>query len=181
MRALQEELDDPDPQDCGRCSVCTAPRFAGAPDAALVREAHLHLRARPVVLEVKKMAPDADARMRKVPDAVRAEEGRARARLGDDGWDPLVQAGLRSGALGDALVEAAAEAVRTWRPPVAWVAAIPSARSGDAVPAFAQRLAAALGLPYAPVLSRVADRPPQREMANAVQQVANVRGAFAVT
>jgi ATP-dependent DNA helicase RecQ len=29
-------------------------------------------------------------------------------------------------------------------------------------------------------VSRVDDRPPQREMANAAQQAANVRGAFAV-
>src|SRR5215218_9263687 len=28
MRALQEELDDPDPQDCGRCATCAGPRFA---------------------------------------------------------------------------------------------------------------------------------------------------------
>ena len=48
------------------------------------------------------------------------------------------------------------------------------------MPDFAQRLAAALGLPFAPVLQRVGERPPQREMANAPQQVANVRGAFAV-
>ena len=34
MRVLQEELDDPEADDCGRCSVCTAPRFAGAPDPA---------------------------------------------------------------------------------------------------------------------------------------------------
>ena len=39
MRALQEELDDPAPQDCGRCSVCTQPRYDGALDPALVREA----------------------------------------------------------------------------------------------------------------------------------------------
>jgi len=42
------------------------------------------------------------------------------------------------------------------------------------------RLAAALGLPFAPVVNRVEDRPPQREMANAAAQAANVRGAFAV-
>ena len=48
-------------------------------------------------------------------------------------------------------------------------------------PASPQRLAAALGLPYAPVLERVGDNPPQREMANSAQQVANVRGEFRVT
>src|SRR5438046_3166503 len=36
MRVLQEELDDPDPRDCGRCAVCTAPRFNQAPATELV-------------------------------------------------------------------------------------------------------------------------------------------------
>jgi ATP-dependent DNA helicase RecQ len=35
-------------------------------------------------------------------------------------------------------------------------------------------------LEFAPLLERAADRPPQREMANSAQQVANVRGAFRV-
>jgi ATP-dependent DNA helicase RecQ len=180
MRALQEELDDPDPQDCGRCSVCVGPRFDGPLDALLVRDAALHLRSRPMVLEVKKMAPDSEGRMKKIPEHVRAEEGRALARLGDGGWDPLVQAGRAAGRFDDELVAAAAEAVRSWNVGLGWVTAMPSLRSGALVPDFAERLAAALGLPFAPVLQRVTDGPPQREMANAVQQVANVRGSFAV-
>jgi ATP-dependent DNA helicase RecQ len=181
MRALQEELDDPDPQDCGRCSVCAGPKFDGPLDETLVRDGAIHLRSRPVLLEVKKMAPDGDGRMKKIGEAVRAEEGRALARLGDGGWDRLVQAGRAAGRFDDELVAAAAETLRGWRPPVGWVTAVPSLRSGALVPDFAQRLAGALGLPFAPVLGRVTDGPPQREMANAPQQVANVRGAFAVT
>src|SRR4051794_19602448 len=154
MRALREELDDPAPEDCGVCAVCTAPRFAGPLDPALVREATLHLRSRPLVLEAKKMAPDAEGRMKKLPDDLRAEDGRALARLGDGGWDPLVQSGRRAGEFGDELVAAAAEAVRAWRVPVAWVAAVPSRRSGELVPDFARRLAAALQLPYLPLLER---------------------------
>ena len=109
MRALQEELDDPAPEDCGRCSVCAGPRYDGPLDPELVREASLHLRSRPLVLEVKKMAPDPEGAMRKIPDGVRAEEGRALARLGDGGWDPLVQAGRKAGRFDDELVAAAAE------------------------------------------------------------------------
>ena len=181
MRALQEELDDPAPEDCGRCSVCAGPRYDGPLDPALVREASLHLRSRPLVLEVKKMAPDAEGAMRKIPDGVRAEEGRALARLGDGGWDPLVRAGRSAGRFDDELVAAAAEVVRGWGVPVRWVAAIPSRRSGELVPGFARALAERLGLAFAPILERVADGPPQREMANSHQQVANVRGRFAVT
>src|SRR5882724_4192440 len=115
MRALQEELDDPDPQD-----------------PALIRAATLHLRSKPLVLEVKKMAPDEDGSMRKLADDVRAEEGRALARLGDGGWDPAVQAGRRAGRFDDELVEAAAEVVRGWSA-AAWVCGVPSDRSGELV------------------------------------------------
>ncbi len=184
MRSLQEELDDPEPADCGRCSVCTAPRFDSALDAALVREAALHLRARPLPIDVKKMAPDAEGRMRKIPEDAQAGEGRALARFGDGGWDPLVQAGRASGTparFADELVDAAAELVRSWGVPARWVAAVPSARSGELVPDFARRLADRLGIAWAPVLERTGDRPPQREKANAATQAANVRGAFAVT
>jgi len=180
MRALQEELDDPDPRDCGRCAVCAGARYGGPLDPALVREAALALRSRPLVLEARKMAPDETGALKKIPGGVRAEDGRALARLGDGGWDPLVQAGLKSGRLADELVDAAAAVLRDWRAPVAWVAAVPSRRSGELVPDFARRLAEALGLELVPALDRVADRPPQREMANAAQQVTNVRGAFAV-
>jgi ATP-dependent DNA helicase RecQ len=188
MRALQEELDDPEPSDCGRCSVCAGPRFDGPLDPVAVRDASIHLRSRPVLVEVKKMAPGADGRMKKIPDPVRVEEGRALARFGDGGWDRLVQAGRAAGRFDDELVAAAAETIRGWGVVgggasgggVTWVTAIPSTRSGALVPDFAARLAAALGLPFADALARVEERPPQREMANAPQQVANVRGAFGV-
>jgi hypothetical protein len=67
MRALQEELDDPDPQDCGRCAVCAGPRFAEPLDPELVRGGDLHLRSKPVLLEVKKMAPTRTARCASSP------------------------------------------------------------------------------------------------------------------
>jgi ATP-dependent DNA helicase RecQ len=180
MRALQEELDDPEPADCGRCAVCAGPRCAGPLDPVLTREAALLLRSRPLALEVKKMAPGEDGAMRKLSEDVRAEEGRALARLGDGGWDPLVQAGMRAGRFGEELVDAAAALLREWRPPVEWIAAVPSRRPDDPVTDFARRLAAAAGLAFAPALERAAERPPQREMANSAQQVANVRGAFRV-
>ena len=180
MRVLQTELDDPDPRDCGRCGVCAGARFAGPLDPELVRAAAVHLRSRPLVLEVKKMAPAEAGAMKKIPEEVRAEEGRALARLGDGGWDPLVRSGRAAGRFDDELVLAAAELVRGWGVGVEWVAAVPSRRSGDLVPGLARRLADRLGLPYAPVLEQVADGPPQREMANSAQQVANVRGRFAV-
>jgi ATP-dependent DNA helicase RecQ len=180
MRALQEELDDPEPEDCGRCSVCAGPRLDLELDPELVRAGQRHLRARPLVLEPKKMAPDPEGKMRRIPEGVLVEEGRALARHGDAGWAPLIADGLRDGRLDHELVAAAAELVRTWGVPVEWVTTVPSRRVGEAVADFAHAVAERLGLPYRAVLERTADGPPQREMLNAAQQVGNVRGAFRV-
>ena len=180
MRALQEELDDPDAQDCGRCSVCTAPRFARPPDPALVEVAARHLRSRPVELEVKKMAPDAAGAMRKIPDDARIEPGWALARFGDGGWWPAVERGLRSGSFEQDVVAGLADILRSDGVRAAWITAVPSARLGRTIDVLAERLAAELGAQHVQLVTRTEDRPPQREMANAVQQAANVRGAFAV-
>ena len=180
MRALQEELDDPEPADCGRCAVCTAPRFAAAPDPRLVELAGRHLRARPVELEVKKMAPDATGTMRKIAESARVEPGWALARFGDGGWWPAIERGLAGGAFDAEVVGALADVVRAQVPSAAWVTAVPSARRGDTLDRLAGRLAAELQIAHRPLLARTGERPPQREMANAVGQAANVRGAFRV-
>ncbi|HEX3832896.1 MAG TPA: RecQ family ATP-dependent DNA helicase, partial [Solirubrobacteraceae bacterium] len=49
------------------------------------------------------------------------------------------------------------------------------------LPRLGERVAEALGVRYVELLERVVERPLQREMANAVSQAANVRGAFRVT
>jgi ATP-dependent DNA helicase RecQ len=180
MRVLQEELDDPDPQDCGRCSVCTAPRFDDAPSRELVELAERHLRSRPIELEVRKMAPDATGAMRKIPADALLEPGWALARIGDGGWWPAVDRGLRAGRLDDEVVTALADFVRAAGTRAAWVASVPSTRLGGVLHDAAHRLAAELGAEHVALLARTEERPPQREMANAVQQAANVRGAFRV-
>jgi ATP-dependent DNA helicase RecQ len=184
MQALQAELDDPAAAPCGRCSVCAGPRFDAPVDEALAREAYALVRSRPIVLTVRRQTPrTADEPGRKIPPEVQLEEGRALARAGDGGWDGLVRRGRREGRFDDELVTACADLLRRWRPepPPRWVTAVPSRRSGALVPDFAERLAAALGLPYVPVLERVGDNPPQREMENSPQQVTNVRGQFRVS
>jgi ATP-dependent DNA helicase RecQ len=181
MRTLQEELDDPEPRDCGRCAVCTAPRFAAPPDPALVEQAGRHLRAAPIELEVKKMAPDASGAMRKIPEEVRVEPGWALARFGDGGWWPAVERGLRGDGFEDAVVESLAEAVRAGAGEVAWVTLVPSVRLGATLDRLAAAVAARLGVPALSLVERTEERAPQSEMANAVQQAANVRGAFRVS
>jgi ATP-dependent DNA helicase RecQ len=183
MRTLQAELDDPAVDGtgpCGRCAVCTAPRFADPPDPRLVELAARHLRARPVELEVKKMAPDAAGTMRKIAENARTEPGWALARVGDGGWWPAVERGVAGGVDDPELVSALADILRARVASVAWMTVVPSVHLGGALDGLAQQLSVALAVPHLRLLERVADRPPQREMANAAQQAANVRGAFRV-
>lgn len=72
--------------------------------------------------------------------------------------------------------------VRTWAPQPApgWVACIPSHRPANLVPDFARRLAAALHLPFHPVLEKTDDRPAQKQMANSSQQARNVDGSLGI-
>ena len=97
MRALQEQLDDPAAQDCGRCSVCTAPRFASlrirrwwSSRGATCARGRWSSRC-------SKMAPDAAGTMRKIAEEARTEPGWALARFGDGGWWPAIDRGLRAG------------------------------------------------------------------------------------
>ncbi len=180
MRALQEELDDPEARDCGRCSVCTAPRFGDPPDPALVEQAWRHLRSRPIELEVKKMAPDpATGAMRKIPEGVRTEPGFALARFGDGGWWPAIERSFAAGEFPSELVDALAELAAPLAP--GWLTYVPSRARGESLATLARRVAETAGVPCLDLLTRLQSRPPQREMANAVQQVANVRGAFRIT
>jgi len=181
MRVLQEELDDPDPQDCGRCAVCTSPRFATAPASGLVELAQRHLRSRPLELDAKKMAPDAKTgAMRKIPVDALVEPGWALARVGDGGWWPAVERGIRAERFDDEIVEALGDVLRGAGVRPAWLSVVPSKSTGGAMTDLAQRLAAHLAVPCVALVERTEPRPPQRELANAVQQAANVRGAFRI-
>ena len=180
MRALQEELDDPEPADCGRCAVCTAPRFAAPPDAGLVEAAQRHLRSGSLPVEAKKLAPGPDGAMRKIPDGARVADGWALARVGDGGWWPAVERGLRAGRMDDEVVVALADVVRGAGVRAGWMAGVPSASAGPVLESLVVRIAEELGVPALTLLERKEPRPSQRGMANAVQQAANVRGAFRV-
>jgi ATP-dependent DNA helicase RecQ len=178
MRVLQEQLDDPQPRDCGRCSVCAGPRFGAPPAPQLVEAAGRHLRSTPIELEAKKMAPDASGVMRKIPEDVRIEPGWALARFGDGGWWPAVEQGLGGAEFEQDVVQALADTVRACD--VSWLTCVPSASLGRVVERLGERVATELGVPYVALVQRASERRPQREMANAAQQAANVRGAFRV-
>ena len=120
--------------------------------------------------------------MRKIPEDARTEPGWALARVGDGGWWPAIQRGLRAGRFDDEIVVALADILRKRGH---------AGRLGDERPVRAARATSAPAWPSVSprssassslaLIARTEDRPPQREMANAVQQAANVRGAFEIT
>src|SRR4051812_19417053 len=185
MRTLQGELDDPRAVDCGRCAACAGPQFAEPLDREVIVEAQEHLRSRPLELEPRKRWPATrDSGQKNIPPDRQLRVGRALARSGDGGWDPLVREGrFKTGEFSDDLVLACVRLVAQWQPQPApqWVAAVPSKRAPELVLVFAERLAAALELPFLDILARVGDGPPQRQMENSSQQASNVAGQFAVT
>ena len=119
--------------------------------------------------------------MRKIPEGVRVEQGWSLGRIGDGGWWPAIERGLTSSHFDQELVDGLAQALRRAGEHVDWVTHVPSVHLGAALETLAQNLATTLGVPYVALVSRSDPRPPQREMTNAVQQAANVRGAFRVT
>ena len=117
------------------------------------------------------------ARSRRMPGLSAA--GRSRASATAAGGRPS-SAACATGPSRTKLWPALADILRAAGVPVAWVTSVPSASLGDVIVRLAERLAAELGVPHVTLVSRTEDRPPQREMANAAQQAANVRGAFAI-
>jgi ATP-dependent DNA helicase RecQ len=184
MTFLRRELDDPEAVPCGRCDNCTGRRVGTELEPGLVREAQVHLRAWRLEIPPRRQWPVGLAAPRgRIPAALRLEPGRTLSQYGDGGWGSVVkQAKYQHHRYPDELVDAALRLLRDWAPvprPV-WVACIPSTTSPSLVPDFAQRLAAALGLPLHDVVRRVRPTRPQKEMENSVQQLLNVHTAFEV-
>ena len=116
---------------------------------------------------------------RHIPETQQAQIGRALCYWGDAGWGDLVRSGkYRDNRFAEDLVSASARLIREWNPQPAptWVTCIPSRRHPGLAPDFAQRLAKALDLPFQAALVKTQDRPPQKDMANSVQQARNVEG-----
>jgi ATP-dependent DNA helicase RecQ len=90
MRFLQEALDDPEPSDCGRCSVCTGrlPGPGARPGGERVEAARLFARGQDVIIEPRKLWPAGGPRKGRI---VGCSEGRALAFADDPGWAEVLR------------------------------------------------------------------------------------------
>ncbi|GIV18527.1 MAG: ATP-dependent DNA helicase RecQ [Armatimonadota bacterium] len=189
MLFLQQALDDPHAQPCGKCACCTGkPIISPSVEHEMVVEAVRFLRRSEIPIEPRKMWPAKEGLpisggQSKIPENLRAEQGRALCLWGDAGWGILVKQGkYTDGFYSDELVEGMVEMVTRWQPQPApqWVTCVPSLRHPRLVADFALRFAQRLGLPFVPCVRKVRETRPQKEMQNSFHQVRNLDGAFEV-
>lgn len=183
MAFLVKALDG----DTARVHPPRLPPLPAVEDEGLVRGAVGFLRRSSLPIESRKLWPRLGMPRYGVTGNIapelRAQPGKALCVWGDAGWGQLVRDGkYRDHRFADELVAACTRMLSEWqpRPSPAWVTCVPSRRHPELVPDFARRLAAALGLPFEAVIAKVDDRPPQKEMANGVQQARNLDGALTI-
>ncbi|MDP0588868.1 MAG: RecQ family ATP-dependent DNA helicase [Candidatus Endonucleobacter bathymodioli] len=190
MAFLQNALDDPNSQNCGKCKNCNpALLLPEQYDDQLANRAALFLRRSYQPIEPRKQWPEKDMftchqfGKRKIPIEIQASEGRALSLWRDAGWGQLVASGkYQDNYFADELVTACTEMITEWSPTPApeWVTCIPSLRHPELIPEFAKRLAIALSLPFIPCVEKVKQNDQQKNMANSFQQAHNLDGVFKI-
>ncbi len=109
MESLRIELDDPGAEPCGRCAVCTEPKFDREVDRKLALQALDMLHSRPIEIEPRRSTPTAVGGFKKVPREQQLEPGRSLSQINDPAWGRLVRKGKwEDEHFDDELVEAAA-------------------------------------------------------------------------
>ena len=184
MGFLVEALDG-DASDIGAPALAPLPTIV---NTSLVIEAIAFLRRTSLPIEPRLQWPAGgmpEYRLNgRIPANLQAARGTALCVWGDAGWGGLVRQGkYHDGRFADELVAACVKMIQAWNPQPAptWVTSVPSLRHPDLVPNFAQRLAAALGLPFHQVLAKTDNRPEQKTMANSTQQARNIDGSLALS
>ncbi|MCU0542595.1 MAG: RecQ family ATP-dependent DNA helicase [Oscillatoriaceae cyanobacterium Prado104] len=188
MAFLAAELDDPNPTNCGKCAACLGkPLLPETPSLEMVNRAIQYLQRCDRPIEPRKRwppeaLPNYGFSGNIKPNLI-AESGRALCLWGDAGWGELVKLGkYRDNNFNDELLEGALAMIQRWQPQPfpTWVTCVPSLKHPDLVPNFARKLADRLNLPFTPVVRKIRETPPQKEMNNSYQQAHNLDGAFAI-
>jgi ATP-dependent DNA helicase RecQ len=180
MRYLREQLDDPEAADCGRCDNCGGLVLSTGVSEEAVAEAGERLARPGVVIEPRKMWPQALPTLGidlkgKIADA--AEPGRAIARLTDLGHGQALRELFRAedGPVPVPLARAVVEILGDWRPQVDAIVAIESLTRPALVGDFAHGLSRYLQRPVVGMFALLDPSiPPGAGAANSAQRVAAV-------
>ncbi len=190
LRFLREALDDTTATDCGRCDRCTAATWQRTPDPLLAAVAQDILRGSDVVVEPRRQWPTGLSQVKgKIAADQQCQPGRALARLGDGGWNPIVETLILAAEAGDELhipdplISAIAGVLKRWdwatRP--TWICPVPSRRRSSLITAVCAALGTLGKLPVhqALVVARHDDAF-QADQANSAHQLLTVLGRFEV-
>lgn len=188
LRYLREALDDAEATDCGRCDRCTDHTWQQEPNPVTVATATDLLRGGDIVIEPRKQWPSGlGAPKGRIKSVAQAQPGRALARLGDGGWNPVVESLIFASDQGEfpeiapELVTAVAQVLKRWdwhqRP--TWICPMPSRRRSHLIDGLAAALGSLGKLPVHHVLaSTSSDLAPedayQSGQSNSAHQVLNV-------
>jgi ATP-dependent DNA helicase RecQ len=196
MQFLAEELDDKDPEPCGKCENC-APEKALSTEYSenIAIEAAKFLQNIDIQIKPKKRAGSSndDARWRfpiyQLPyslakDGLMHEYGRVLCYWGDAGWGEMSKEGKEKyKAFDTRLVSASAKLIKEkWKPESfpSWLTFVPSNRS-ELVANFADELANALGIKFFDVVKKIKHNKPQKKMENANYRCKNLDGVFEIS
>lgn len=185
MFFLQNALNDPKPQICGKCANCST-ALSGEFSHENGLKAADFLKKSDIVFNPKKQVKlDALSEYGirgNIRPELRAEEGRILSRWEDAGWGRVVAQDKHQGEFSDQLVDAFIEMVKKWNPSPApqWVTCIPSLNHPTLVPNFAQKVAKKLNLPFVEAVKKIKQNQAQKMMNNAYYQAKNLDGVFQV-
>ncbi|GAA4651557.1 RecQ family ATP-dependent DNA helicase [Kistimonas scapharcae] len=188
MTFLRNALDDEETRPCGLCENClNSPTISIAINSGLAHQAATFLKQAEASIKPKIQLP-ANAFVQyglrgNLPKHLQAQEGRVLSRWGDAGWGHMVADDKHRGHFRDDLVTAMAEMIsQRWsmEEHPQCVCCVPSRNNPKLVSNFAQRLAAALGLPFHDVIVKARDNEPQKLQQNRFHQCRNLDGAFSI-
>ncbi len=189
MEFLEQSLDDPDPEECGKCVNCDSDLLLSEEiDDDLANCAAIFLKRSYQPIEPRKRWPPYSAMpvygfSGNISENSRAKTGRALSLWRDAGWGQMVALGkYKTERFSDELVTACVEMISQWNPSPApvWLTCIPSNNHPELVPNFAERLADALNLPFIACIIKTRDNRQQKEMENNFYQARNLDGVFRV-
>ncbi len=196
MQFLARELDDPNPDPCGKCANCDPAGVlpeSYAHETGVAADEFLENGRIEILPRKRSGSSAADAKARfpvyKFPVRLRDEElehepGRALCRWGEAGWGEIAMHGKREGSFDPQLVEASAKLIRQrWKPDPTpeWLTFVPSHAHPELVPAFARGLAKRLGMPCHDVVRQVKKNQSQKNQNNSFHRSRNLDGVFEIT
>lgn len=176
MQFLQQALDDPDPQPCGRCSVCDGqlPEPGARPSEDTVTAARTFFRGLDVRVEPRKLWPPRTPQVKGKISGV--AEGRAIAFADDPAWvESLAGLWRQDGPAPEEVLTASVAVLsrwaREWRRPTA-VVPMPSRRYPQLIRSVAEHLAQVGKLPLVEALE--ISGPPPREDTTSASRVTDL-------